>query len=105
MKSQWQIDQGDACGCRGHDDMCPCQNVERSNWFLERRIEWIAESLRIFGFINRAHIERKFFVSTPQASADLKEFQRRFPEAIQYDRRGKRYVSATRPTNSGEDDG
>ena len=23
----WQRQQGAACGCRGHDEMCPCQNV------------------------------------------------------------------------------
>jgi hypothetical protein len=26
-RPQWMIDQGNACGCRGTDDMCPCQNV------------------------------------------------------------------------------
>jgi hypothetical protein len=25
-RQPWQIDQGRACGCRGTDDMCPCQN-------------------------------------------------------------------------------
>lgn len=30
MRSQWQIDQGKACGCRGHDEYCGCQNVNRS---------------------------------------------------------------------------
>lgn len=29
-REQWQIDQGKACGCKGHDDMCPCQNVNRA---------------------------------------------------------------------------
>ena len=24
--ADWQIDQGRKCGCRGTDDMCPCQN-------------------------------------------------------------------------------
>ena len=24
--SQWQIDNAARCGCRGADDMCPCQN-------------------------------------------------------------------------------
>lgn len=22
----WQIEQGRRCGCKGTDDMCPCQN-------------------------------------------------------------------------------
>jgi uncharacterized Fe-S center protein len=29
-REQWQIDQGDACGCKGQDEMCPCQNVNRA---------------------------------------------------------------------------
>lgn len=97
---QWQIDQGSACGCKGHDEMCPCQNVERSNWFVERRIDWIAETMRVFGFINRRHLERKFGISTPQAAKDLGEFQRRFPDAIKYDRSRKMYIA-----NSSEERG
>lgn len=76
--------------------MCSCQNVNTSNWFLEQRMAWIAETVRIFGFINRVHIEKKFNVSTPQASNDLKEFQRRNPECIEYDTRGKKYVTQNR---------
>lgn len=30
MRQQWQIDQGKACPCKGSDDMCPCQNFNRS---------------------------------------------------------------------------
>lgn len=63
-----------------------------SNWFAQKRQEWIAETLRVFGFINRAHIERKFGVSTPQASIDLAQFQKDHPDLIAYDRNAKRYV-------------
>lgn len=63
-------------------------------WFVERRIEWIGEMLRVYGYINRCHIERMFGVSTPQASADLQEFQRRHPDAITYDPSRKRYVAS-----------
>ena len=28
MREQWQIDQGNRCGCKGSDEMCPCQNVD-----------------------------------------------------------------------------
>lgn len=63
-----------------------------SKWFAQHRQEWIAETLRVFGFINREHIERKFGVSTPQASLDLAEFQREHPGMITYDRSSKRYV-------------
>lgn len=68
-------------------------------WFVDQRMEWIAETLRVFGFINRCHIERKFGVSTPQASYDLREFQERNPGAMTYDRSRKMYIAAeTQPT-------
>lgn len=68
-----------------------------SNWFTQQRLEWIAETLRVFGYINREHIEKKFGVSTPQASLDLREFQRLHPDAVTYDKSSKRYVA----TNGG----
>jgi hypothetical protein len=67
------------------------------NWFTNHRQEWIAETVRVFGFINREHIERKFGVSTAQASIDLREFQashpegESHPEAIHYNKSAKRY--------------
>lgn len=62
-------------------------------WFESHRQEWIAETLRVFGFINRGHIERKFGVSTPQASHDLKVFMKANPRAALYDASEKRYVA------------
>lgn len=61
------------------------------SWFVRQRQEWIAETIEIFGFINREHIERKFGVSTPQASMDLRQFQTEHPGAIEYNRSSKRY--------------
>lgn len=61
------------------------------NWFVQQRQEWIAETIRVFGFINREHIERKFGISTPQASYDLSRFQTENPDAIQYNKSSKRY--------------
>ena len=61
------------------------------NWFVLQRQEWIAETLRVFGFINREHIERKFGVSTPQASMDLRDFQDKYPFSIVYNKSAKRY--------------
>lgn len=29
MKAQWQIEQGNRCSCKGGDEMCPCQNVDK----------------------------------------------------------------------------
>ena len=62
------------------------------SWAEDYRQEWIAETLRVFGFINREHIERKFGVSTPQASMDLREYMRMNPGMIAYDKTAKRYV-------------
>lgn len=63
------------------------------NWFVDQRRIWIAECLRIYGFINRDHIKKKFAISTPQASADLQYFVSN--GIIEYNRELKRY-EATR---------
>lgn len=62
-----------------------------SNWFSEHRLTWIRESVLIFGFINREHIEKKFRVSTPQASADLKAASKKWPDLMTYNASAKRY--------------
>jgi hypothetical protein len=61
-------------------------------WFEKHRIEWIAEALRVFGYINRDHLVRKFGLSNPQASRDLRKFHRLFPAVMSYDASAKRYV-------------
>jgi hypothetical protein len=60
-------------------------------YFFKLRQEWIAETIRVFGFINREHIERKFGISTPQASVDLSAFQRDNPGVVAYNTSAKRY--------------
>jgi hypothetical protein len=62
-------------------------------WFKNYRMEWIAESLRVYGFINREHIQRKFGLSTPQASKDMNEFQRLHPDTVTYDLHLKKFVA------------
>jgi len=64
------------------------------NWYQQHRLEWIGETLRVFGFINREHIERKFGISTAQAAKDLAEFQKLYPAAAQYNLSTKRYVAS-----------
>jgi len=63
------------------------------NWFAQHRQEWIADMLAVYGFINRDHLQRKFRISQPQASADLQAFTRRFPKAMHYDLSRKCYVA------------
>ena len=67
------------------------------SWAEDYRQEWIAETLRVFGFINREHIERKFGISQPQASNDLGRFARERPGTMIYDKSAKRYIGATTP--------
>jgi len=63
------------------------------NWFQQHRLEWIAETLRIFGFINREHLIRKFGLSKPQAAKDFADFRRLYPDAMEYDISAKKYVA------------
>lgn len=64
------------------------------NWFAAQRQEWIAETVRVFGFINRAHLVRKFGISVPQASADLRDYQAAHPGMLVYDKTQKCYLTA-----------
>lgn len=63
------------------------------NWFAQQRQDWIAEMLRVYGFINREHLMRKFGTSQPQAALDLAAFRRAHPELIEYDLSAKRYIA------------
>jgi hypothetical protein len=64
------------------------------NWFAQHRQDWILDALRVYGFINREHLQRKFGISTPQASGDLRTFQTLNPNAMRYDSSLKTYVAA-----------
>lgn len=61
------------------------------NWYEHHRMEWISETLRVFGFINRQHLRNKFGISQPQASKDLMNFMRQYPDAMVYNLSAKRY--------------
>ena len=60
-------------------------------WFIEHRLAWIKESVEIFGQINRENIIRKFGLSIPQASLDIQEAIKRWPDLMTYNRSTKRY--------------
>lgn len=62
-------------------------------WFVRHRLDWIAEMLAIYGFINREHLQKKFEVSQQQASIDLNRFLYERPGLMQYDKRKKCYVA------------
>ncbi len=61
-------------------------------WFELYRREWIMEMLRIYGFINREHLQEKFGISQPQASIDLGRFMKSYPNWMHYDLNRKCYV-------------
>jgi hypothetical protein len=61
-------------------------------WFEQQRQDWIADMLAVYGFLNREHLQRKFGISTPQASKDLQTFMRDHPGAMGYDLSRKAYV-------------
>lgn len=63
-----------------------------SNWFKDRRQEFIAATLKQFGQIRRADIMREFGVSVPQASLDIADFLAQQPALVRYDVSAKVYV-------------
>ncbi len=62
-----------------------------SKWFESYRVAFIAEMLHVYGFINREHLMRKFGISRPQASKDLRMFQQRSSGGVRYNLSTKRY--------------
>lgn len=61
-------------------------------WFQEQRFAWIKESVEIFGYVNRSHIVKKFGITKAQAAVDIREVKSRWPDLMEYDLTGKRYV-------------
>ena len=66
------------------------------NWFAHHRQDWIADMLYIYGFINREHITRKFDVSVPQASNDIRRYLLDHPGTVVYNMTAKRYERVTK---------
>ena len=70
--------------------------MAQGNWFQRQRYEWIGETLFVFGFINRDHLMRKFRISQPQASLDLRHYVSRNGSQIRYDTHRKCYIATFR---------
>jgi hypothetical protein len=64
-------------------------------WAEDYRQNWIAETLRVFGYINREHLMLKFGISRGQAALDFTRFQSERPGVMTYDKSEKRYVGTT----------
>lgn len=60
-------------------------------WFTAYRKQWIYDIIYIYGFINREHLVKKFGISIPQASIDLREFMKEYPDLLIYDKSAKCY--------------
>lgn len=65
--------------------------TRKDSYYVLHRREWIREMLLIYGFINRDHLTKKFGISTPQASLDLKAFRQSYPGFVRYNVTRKRY--------------
>jgi hypothetical protein len=63
-------------------------------WNIDQRLAFIETRLYWEGQLNRKDLTDFFQISIPQASNDLKEYARRAPHNIQYDRRAKVYKAA-----------
>lgn len=61
------------------------------NWFAEQRQIWINKMLMVYEYINREHLERKFRISTPQASSDLRIYVKANSNTVIYNSSTKRY--------------
>lgn len=62
-------------------------------WAEDYRQKWIAESIRVFGYINRYHLVRKFGISDVTASLDFKRYMKDNPGQIIYSKEKRTYVS------------
>jgi len=68
-----------------------------SRWFVDRRQEFIAATLKQFGQVRRADIVRQFEVSSVQASNDIQLFLASDPPHVVYDVSAKAYVLVEPP--------
>lgn len=59
----------------------------------KERQEWIAEMLRVYGFINRGHLMRMFGVSNAAAANDIRDFQKSRPQAMAYNPKVKMFFA------------
>jgi hypothetical protein len=71
-------------------------------WAQSQRIAFIRGRLLRPGFINRAHLMKRFGISMPQASIDIREFLKLYPTAMEYNKAAKRYEARRTGTHKHE---
>lgn len=69
-----------------------------SKWFLNRRQEFIAATLRQFGQIRRRDLCREFDITAQVASNDIATFLASDPPHVSYDVSAKAYVLNDEPS-------
>lgn len=72
-------------------------------WAQRQRSAFIGERLLSNGAVNRSDLVRKFGVSVPQASVDLRRFDEAHPGAMRYDKSRKAYVPHNLTAPAGRD--
>lgn len=65
----------------------------RLRWGIGQRLEFIEFRLFWDGQINRSHLQKRFAISTPQASADIARYLSLAPQNVRYDPHQKAYVA------------
>lgn len=70
-----------------------------SQWFKQRRQEFILATLKTFGQVSRTDLMREFGISLPLASTDIREFLANKPDGVFYDVSAKAYVIAMTPAD------
>lgn len=77
-------------------DLTPDPTPTRDlRWSEEARLRAIDRTIFWDGRVNRAELIRRFGISVPQATNDLREYQARAPGNLRYDAREKAYVTGT----------
>jgi hypothetical protein len=64
-------------------------------WFQRQRIDWIKETIRVYGYMNREHVMRKFGISIAQVSDDFSYVTKETKDVF-YNKKMKRYESFSR---------
>jgi len=62
-------------------------------WQVRQRMDFIWDTLKAKGRINRADLMKEYGISDAQASKDFRDFLAMYPTAMTYDKRKKTYVS------------
>ncbi len=69
------------------------ENSPSHRWSVEKRLEFVDFRLYWDGRINRGDLVKRFGISVPQASMDLRNYQEAAPSNVYYDKTEKAYVT------------